>query len=67
MNKSNVKTFFNNKWFSLFLEKSGVISPEEAGPIWVLIYDCYMVCDHSLIKLLWTAIKEYKDDTHLVG
>ena len=67
MNNSKVRTIFDNKWFSLFLEAPGVISPEENGPIWVLIYDAYMHCDHSLIKLLWTAAKEYKNDRHLVG
>lgn len=67
MNKSKIVTIFKNKWFSLFLEEAGVISPEGDGPIWVLMYDCYMICDHSLFKLLWTAAKEYKDDRHLVG
>ena len=67
MNTSKAKTVFNNKWFTLCLEAPGVISPEEDGPIWVLVYDSYMVCDHSLIKLLWTAAKEYKHDKHLVG
>ena len=36
MNTSKVRTIFDNKWFSLFLEAPGVISPEEDGPIWVL-------------------------------
>jgi hypothetical protein len=60
-------TFFSNKWFTLFLEKPGVISAPEDGPLWILFYDCYMVCDTSLLRLLWKAVKEYKDDIHLVG
>jgi hypothetical protein len=67
MNKSKPFYFFRNRWFTLFLEEPGVISSENAGPIWVLFYDCYMHCNHSLPKLLWEAAKEYKDDKHLVG
>ena len=52
----------STRWFHLFQEAPGVISPE---PCWVLFYDCYAIYDTSLIRLLWTAIKEYKDDKHL--
>lgn len=65
--KSEPFYLFRNKYFSLFREIPGVISPEEDGPIWILIYDCYMHSNHSLIKLLWEAIKEYKRDQYLVG
>jgi len=54
----------STRWFMLFQEAPGVISKD---PCWVLFYDCYGVFDTSLIRLLWTAIKEYKDDRHLVG
>ena len=58
---------FQNRWFTLFLEEPGVISPMEDGPIWVLFYDCYMHCNHSLVKLLAEAAREYRNDRHLVG
>jgi len=54
----------STRWFMLFQEAPGVISKD---PCWVLFYDCYGIYDTSLIRLLWTAIKEYKDDRHLVG
>lgn len=64
---SNPYYLFRNQWFTLFLEDAGVISPEEDGRIWVLFYDSHMHCNHSLLKLLWEAAREYKDDRHLVG
>jgi len=54
----------STRWFMLFQEVPGVISKDTC---WVLFYDCYGVFDTSLIRLLWTAIKEYKEDQHLVG
>ena len=61
------KYLFDNKWFSLFREKPGVISPPEDGPIWIIFYDCYMQTDHSLLGLLWQLITEHHSDHHLVG
>ena len=58
------KYTISTRWFLLFQEAPGVISKDTC---WVLFYDCYGVFDTSLIRLLWKAIKEYKEDQHLVG
>jgi hypothetical protein len=50
--------------FLIFRERAGVISP---GPCWVCIYDSYMHCDESLLRLMWSVMTEYRDDRHLVG
>lgn len=67
MAKSKPNYIFNNRLFTLFLETPGVIAPEEQGSIWVLFYEDYMHCNHSLAKLLWELVKEYHHDRHLVG
>lgn len=55
-------TLFNNRWFSLFREKAGVISEE---PCWVLFYDVYAHYNTSLFRLLVQVVREYKNDSHL--
>ena len=67
MKKSRPHFDINTPWFRLFREDPGVISCKEDGPLWILFYDCYMHDNHSLLKLLWEAAKEYKNDRHLVG
>jgi len=34
---------------------------------WVIFYECWMYADGSLIKTIWQAITNWKDDRHLVG
>lgn len=67
MKKSRPYFDINTRWFRLFREDPGVISREEDGPLWIIFYDCYMHSNHSLLRLLWEAVKEYKNDRHLVG
>jgi hypothetical protein len=62
MEKSKPFYVFNNRLFTLFLESPGVISSESQGSIWVLFYRECMYCNHSLVKLLWEAVREYHHD-----
>lgn len=48
----------------IFREKPGVISPDS---VWVGISDYYMYTHRHLIGLVWTMMREWNHDKHLVG
>lgn len=64
MNISNPLYLFKNKYFTLFLELPGIISPDYC---WVIIYSGYMHTNESLFRLLVEVITEFKSDKHIVG
>jgi hypothetical protein len=56
-----MKRILNNRFFSLYREKSGVISEQ---PCWVFDYDMYTHYNTSLLGLIWEVITEFKNDRH---
>jgi hypothetical protein len=59
----NPKYQIKTRWFTLFQEAPGVISPRSC---WVLFYSSHGHFNESLLKLLWEAFTEFKNDKHLV-
>jgi len=57
-----VQYTIKNRFFTLFREKAGVISP---GHCWVLFYGCYGHYNPSLTKLFWEVLTEFRNDRHL--
>ena len=66
-NKKSIN-LISSRWFGLGLERPGVITPPNKGYCWVLFYgECYMICNTSLLGLLWELVRQYKNDSQIVG
>ena len=57
-----MKRILNSRFFSLYREKSGVISEQ---PCWVFSYEAYMHYNTSFLRLIWEVLTEFRNDKHL--
>jgi hypothetical protein len=64
MQKSNPKYILTFDNVVIFKERAGVIS---TAPVWVAIIGEYMYTSKTFLSLLKTIIKEWKNDSNLVG